>query len=231
MPPKKSTITRKKKDTAITSVELVDDAALTTPLPAVDVIPLVVVKVVPPPVVEEQVVPPPVVEEQVVPPPVVVVEKLPVPPPVVVVEKLPVPPPVVVVEKLPVVKEQVVPPPGLEEFFAEKTVRVVDDVVVVVVGDFKEARTMEPDDIRDAAGDDDTAFNFPPPDVIDNKENVDPANKRPEWLKYEQNNSLFDIMRARRTDIQENQFKRVVPAHTLRSMEDSDVEADIGDMI
>ena len=213
MPPKKSTSTRKKKDGAITSVELVDDAAVTTPprVRAVNVIPSAEV-------VEEQVLPPPaVVEEQVLPPPAVVEEQV-MPPPAVVEEVI-----------LPVVV--VVPPPVLQKFAAVKIAGCVDDdVVVVVVGNFKDTATLEPDDIRDAAGDADAAFNFPPPDVIDNKENVNPI-KRPEWLKYEQDNPLFDTMRARRTDIQENQFKRIVPTHTLRGMEDSDVEADIGDMI
>ena len=107
---------------------------------------------------------------------------------------------------------------------------------IVVVGDFEvpviianskaEINHFEPDDIRDAAGDPDETFSFPPPD----SEPI-PAERRPEWLKYEQDNPLFDNLRSRRTDIQENQIKMLVPSHTLRGMEDSDVEADIGDMV
>lgn len=98
---------------------------------------------------------------------------------------------------------------------------------IVVVGDFEApVKNYEPDDIRDAAGDADEAFSFPPPDS-----QPIPAERRPEWLKYEQDNPLFDNLRSRRTDIQENQIKMLVPTHTLRGMEDSDVEADIGDMV
>ena len=98
---------------------------------------------------------------------------------------------------------------------------------IVIVSDFEApVKNYEPDDIRDAAGDADEAFSFPPPD----SEPI-PAERRPEWLKYEQENPLFDNLRSRRTDIQENQIKMLVPSHTLRGMEDSDVEADIGDMV
>jgi len=121
--------------------------------------------------------------------------------------------PAVLPPSLPEVKELQADPAELEE--------------IVVVGDFKEpVKHVEPDDIRDAAGDADEAFNFPPPD----SEPI-AVERRPEWLKYEQDNPLFDQLRARRTDIQENQFKLLVPSHTLRAMEDSDVEADIGDMV
>jgi len=107
---------------------------------------------------------------------------------------------------------------------------------IIVVGDFElpviianskvEIKHFEPDDIRDAAGDADEAFSFPPPDS-----DPVPAGCRPEWLKYEQDNPLFDHMRDRRTDIQEDHIKMLVPSHTLRGMEDSDVEGDIGDMV
>jgi hypothetical protein len=122
------------------------------------------------------------------------------------------------------------------EFVKELQAKPKELEEIVVVGDFEvpviidnskaEIKHFEPDDIRDAAGDPDETFSFPPPD----SEPI-PAERRPEWLKYEQDNPLFDNLRSRRTDIQENQIKMQVPSHTLRGMEDSDVEADIGDMV
>ena len=98
------------------------------------------------------------------------------------------------------------------------------ELEVIVVGDFNpQVKPIEPDDIRDAAADADEAFSFAPPDA-------EPASaeRRPEWLQYEHDDHVQKLY----TGIQENQhLKLMVPSHSLRATEDSDIETDIAQLV
>jgi len=125
--------------------------------------------------------------------------------------------------------------PSAEERVSHNVELQAEPAELVVVGDFEPdvvieskaaIKHFEPDDIRDAAGDADEAFNFPPPDAA-----PPVAAERPEWLKYEQDDLLSHYVRP---DIRDTQhFTLMFPPHTLRALEDSDceVEADINNMV